>query len=140
MVPNKRQSDADAAENEIFPGRFERLMRAIDADHEHGRQRRELDTDPHEAEVVCDECQIHLEHQRLIHGVVEAQVGRRQAADLDFMGNVAGAECAGREADEGVEHDEDDVEIVDVQEQARLRSAPERATARRPGLGSSLGH
>ena len=31
------------------------------------------------------------------------------------MADIAGAEGAGREADEGAEHDEDDVEIVDEQ-------------------------
>ena len=42
----QRQRDADAAEDEIFPGRLERLVRAVDADHQHGGQRRQLRSPP----------------------------------------------------------------------------------------------
>ena len=45
--------------------------------------------------------------------MIEAQLRRRQAADLQFVGDVAGAEDARGEGDERVEDDEDDVEIVD---------------------------
>ena len=40
------ERDADAAENEIFPGGFERLVRPVDADHQHGGQRGQLDRRP----------------------------------------------------------------------------------------------
>jgi len=33
--PEQGKRDADAAEDEIFPRRFERFMSAVDADHEH---------------------------------------------------------------------------------------------------------
>ena len=88
-------------------------MGAIDADHQHRGQRRDFDRDPHQADIVRHESQIHAEHHGLVHGVVETQVDRRQPAGFEFVGDVARAEDAGREADEGVEHDEDDVEIVD---------------------------
>ncbi len=109
----ERQRDADRAEDEIFPRRFERRMRAIDADHHDGRKRRDLDRNPHQADIVGDEREVHREHQRLVHGVVETQMRRRQPADLHLVRDVACAEHAGREADEGGEHDEDDVQIVD---------------------------
>src|SRR6185437_6251348 len=51
----------------------------------------------------------------LVHRVVEAQIGRRQPAGLEFVTDIAGAEHAGREADESVERNEHDVEIVDQQ-------------------------
>ena len=38
--------DADAAEDEIFPRRLDRFRRAVDADHQHRRQRRDLDRRP----------------------------------------------------------------------------------------------
>ena len=59
------------------------------------------------------------EHQHLVHGVIEAQIGRRQPAGLELVADVARAEHAGGEADEGGEHDEDDVEVVDQQIAAR---------------------
>ena len=69
----QRQRDADAAEDEIFPRRFQRLMGAVDADHQHGGQRRQLDRHPHQADIVGDQREVHGEHQHLIHGVIEAQ-------------------------------------------------------------------
>jgi hypothetical protein len=68
----QRQRDTDAAQDEILPRRLERLVRAIDADHQHSGQRRQLDRHPHQPDVVRQERQIHAEHQHLVHGVVEA--------------------------------------------------------------------
>jgi hypothetical protein len=45
--------------------------------------------------------------------MVEPQVRRRQPAGFEFMRDVAGAEDAGGESHEGVEHDEHDVQVVD---------------------------
>jgi hypothetical protein len=104
----QRKGDAHAAEDEIFPRRLERFVRAIDADHEHGRERREFDRHPHHADIVGDEREIHREHQHLVHRVVEAQHARSQAPDLEFMADIARAEHAGGEADESRQHDEDD--------------------------------
>src|SRR5215467_11816495 len=94
-------------------------MRAVDAHHEHRRQRGELNSDPHQADVVGQQAEIHGEHQGLVHGVVEAQIARREPPDLQLMADVAGAERAGREGDESGEHDKHHVEIVDEQEGAR---------------------
>ncbi|MCY1232295.1 hypothetical protein D9M72_447780 [compost metagenome] len=111
----EREGDADASQNEIFPGGFERLVRAIDADHQHGGERGKLDRDPHQADVVRHEREVHAEHHDLVHGMIETQVRGGQPADLEFMRDIVRAEDAGGEADEGVEDDEDDVEIVDEQ-------------------------
>ena len=46
---------------------------------------------------------------------------RRQPAGLDLVGDIGRAEHARGEADEGVEHDEDDVEIVDENVGVRRR-------------------
>ena len=116
----QRKRDADAAQDEIFPRSLDGRVRAVDADHEHGGQRREFDGHPHHADIVGEERQVHREHQDLVHGVVETHGYRRQPAGFDFVADVARAEHAGGEADEGVEHDEDDVEIVDEQKPARL--------------------
>ena len=122
----QRQRDADAAEDEVFPGGLERLRRAVDADHQHGGQRRDLDRDPHQPDVVRHQSEVHGEHQDLIHGVVEAQVDRREPARLDLVADVARAEHSSRERDEGVERDEYHVEIVDQQERTRLRARGEQ--------------
>ena len=49
-------------------------MRAVDADHQHGRERGELDGDPHQPDIVGEQCEVHGEHQGLVHGVIEAQI------------------------------------------------------------------
>ena len=85
--------------------------------------------------LLATQRQVHAEHQHLVHGVVEAQIGRRQPAGLQLVADVAGAEDAGGEADEGVEHDEDDVEIVDEQiAPGAGRVDDEAATARRASV------
>src|SRR6185437_5245567 len=111
--------DADAAENEILPRRFQGFVRAIDPDHHHGGQRGNLDRDPHEPDIVGHQRQVHGEHQHLVHGMVEAQVSGRQPACLELVRDVTRAEDAGGEADESVEGDEHHVEIVDDQVIAR---------------------
>ena len=122
----QRERDADAAEDEVFPRRFERLVGAVDADHQHGGQRRQLDRHPHQADIVGDEREVHREHQHLIHGVIEAHESRRQPSDLELVADIACAEHAGGEADEGGEHDEGAVEIVDQEIGARLRPTEEQ--------------
>ncbi len=117
----QRQRDADAAENEIFPGRFQRLVCAINADHQNGGERRDLDRHPHQADIVGDQRQAQGEHQCLIHGVIEAHESRRQPADLDLVADVARAEHGCGEADESREHDENLVEVVDQQIRTGLR-------------------
>ena len=102
-MPNSAKRDADAAEDEIFPRRLERLVGAVDADHHHGGQRGDLDRHPHQADIVRDQREVHREHQDLIHGVIEAQIGGRQPAGLELVRDIARAEHARREADEGVE-------------------------------------
>ena len=92
------------------------------------RQRGEFDRHPHQADVVGDQRQVHAEQHELVHRVVEAQIARRQAAGFQFVADIAGAERAGGEADEGGQHDEDDVQVVDQQVLAGGRAV---ATARR---------
>ena len=74
----QRKSDADAAQDEIFPGGLDRLLRAVDANHDHRGERRHLDRDPHQADVVGDQSEIHRKQQHLIHRMVESQMHRRK--------------------------------------------------------------
>jgi len=101
--------DADAAEDEILPGRLQRFRSAIDADHQHRRQGGELDRHPHQANIVGEQRQIHGEHHRLIHGVIEPHMRRLQFSHLDFVTDIARAVGARREPNEGREHDENNV-------------------------------
>jgi hypothetical protein len=87
----------------------------IDADHHDGGEGRQFHRHPHQANVVCDECQIHAEQHELEHCVVETQVARREAACIQLVADVAGAEGACGKADEGVQQDEHHVQIVDQQ-------------------------
>ena len=74
MVPNSARGDADAAEDEVFPRRLERLGGAIEADHHHRGQGGEFDRDPHQANVVGKQRQVHTEQHELEHCVVETDV------------------------------------------------------------------
>jgi hypothetical protein len=105
----------------------------VDADHEHGGQRGELDRHPHHADIVGDEREVHREHQHLIHGVVEAQEARGQSPDLELVADIGGAEHAGGEADERGQHDEHVVEVVDEKIGAGLRAAEEQRDRRKQG-------
>src|SRR5262249_33787694 len=61
-------------------------------------------------------------------------IGGRQASRLDLMSDVGCAENAGGEPDEGVEHNEDDIEIVDQEiiiGHGRLHKQPKREEKRR---------
>ena len=77
--PEQRQRNADASENEVFPRRFQRLVRPIDTYHQHRRQRRQFDRHPHQADIAGEQRQVHCEHKRLVHRVIEAQIPGRQA-------------------------------------------------------------
>ncbi|GCC43064.1 hypothetical protein chiPu_0027181, partial [Chiloscyllium punctatum] len=57
----QRERDADAAEDEIFPGSLQRRVGPVDADHQDGGERRDLDRDPHQADIVRHECEVHAE-------------------------------------------------------------------------------
>ena len=131
------QRDADAAENEILPRRFQGLRGAVDPDHEHGGQRRQFDRHPHQADVVGQERQVHGEHQRLVHRVIEAQIARCETAGLQLVGDIAGAEGARGESHEGVENDEEEVEVVDQQETSGPRPLHEQHQAGDEGGESS---
>ena len=62
---------------------------------------------------------------------------RRQPADLQLVGDVGGAEHAGGEADEGGEHDEHDVEVVDEQVAPRLRPVGRKQQQAKPGASAA---
>ena len=70
------ERDADRGEDEIFPGRLDRRMGAIDADHDHRGERGKLDGDPHDADIVAEQSEIEGERQRLIERVIEPEEGR----------------------------------------------------------------
>src|SRR6185437_12165273 len=108
----QRQPDADTAEDEILPRRLERLVGAVDADHQHRGQRRHLDCNPHQADIVSHQREVHREHQRLVHRMIEAHEARRQTANLDLVADIARAEHGGGEADQRGQRDEDLVEVV----------------------------
>ncbi len=76
----QRERYADAAEDEVFPGGLDRFVRAIDADHHHCGECGQFDRDPHQADIVGEQRQVHAEQHELVHRMVEAQVVGRQTA------------------------------------------------------------
>src|SRR6185437_3074778 len=69
--------------------------------------------------------QVHAKHHDLEHRVVTSQVGEVQFPRLQLMADIARAEDAGGEADQGIEHDEDDVQIVHGKVTVRSRMSQE---------------
>ena len=76
----ERLGDADAAEDEVFPGGFEAGAGAVERDQQDGGERGGFHGDPEQAHVVGEQREEHGEHEELVHGVVEAQAARREAA------------------------------------------------------------
>ena len=109
----QRLGDADAAEDEILPGRLEAGRRAVERDQQHGGQRRRLHRHPEDAEVVGGQRHQHGEHEELVHALVEAQARRGEPAVVGLVPHVGAGEDAGGQADEGGQGDEEDVERVD---------------------------
>jgi hypothetical protein len=112
--------------DEVFPGRLQRFVGAIDADHQNRGQRRELDCHPHHPDVVGEQREIHREHKQLIHGMIETQERCRKSAGLELVGDVASAEYARSKPHKRREHDEHVVEIIDVEIRSGVRPTEEQ--------------
>jgi hypothetical protein len=93
--------DADAAEDEVFPRRFEARRGPVDADQQHGGQRRRFHGHPQDAQVVGGQRQQHGEAEQLIHAVVEAHAPRRHLAVVALDAHVGPREDGRGQADEG---------------------------------------
>ena len=87
-------------------------MGSVDANHKDSGQRGYLDGHPHKADIVRKQGEVHREQQNLVHGVIKTKMGRGQPAGRKLVANVTGAEQARSETNEGVERNEDDVEII----------------------------
>ena len=124
----QRLRDADAAQDEVLPRRLEARRGAVDADQQHGGQRRRLHRDPQDAHVVGRQRQQHREAEQLVHAVVQAQPRRRHLAVVALDAHVGAREDRGGQADEGGQRDQEDVERVD-EELARCQH--EQRAARR---------
>ena len=109
----QRLRDADAAEDEVFPRRFQARRGAVDADQQHGGQGRRLHRHPQDAHVVGHERQQHREAEQLVHAVVQAQPGRRHLAVVALDAHVGAREQRRRQADEGRQRDQENVQCVD---------------------------
>ena len=93
----QRLRDADAAEDEVLPGRLEAGRRAVDADQQHRGERRRLHRHPQDAHVVGRQRQQHREAEQLVHAVVQAQARRRHLAVVALDAHVGPREKRRRE-------------------------------------------
>ncbi len=109
----QRQRDAHAAQDEIFPRRFQTGRRAIQADQQHGGQRRRFHRHPDDAHVVGGERHQHGEGEQLVHAVIQMQHGRAQLAVMLFDAHVGTREQRGGESDECGQRDQKHIELVD---------------------------
>ena len=111
----QRLRDAHAAQDEVLPGRLQAGRRAVDADQQHGGQRGRFHRHPHDAQVVGGQRQQHREAEQLVHAVVQAQARRRHLAVVALDAHVGAREDRRRQADEGRQRDQEDVERIDVE-------------------------
>ena len=69
----QRQRQAEAAENDVFPGGFERGLAVVERDQQHGGQRGRFHRKPHHAQIVGQHDQKHSrreqrrQHEKLAH-------------------------------------------------------------------------
>ncbi len=140
--PEQRLRDADTAQDEVLPARFEARRSAVQRDQQHRGQRRRLHRDPQEPHVVGRERKQHRRHEELIHAVVEPQAPGGDAAMIDLDPHVRPREQRGRQSDEGGQRDQKHVERVDEEllapeQQAALRDDPRGQRAGRDERGSA---
>ena len=86
---------------------------AVDADQQHGGQRRRLHRHPQDAHVVGRQRQQHREAEQLVHAVIEAQPRRRQLAVVALDAHVRAREERRGQADERGQRDQEHVERID---------------------------
>ena len=105
--------DANAAKDEVFPGGFQAGAGAIERNQQDRGEGCGFHRDPQKAHVVGEQSQQHRGHEELVHGVVEAQAARGQAAVQLLDAHVGAREERGGEAYEGCERDQKDIEGID---------------------------
>src|SRR6478672_579855 len=111
----QRECDSDAPENEVFPRSFQSLWRSINSDHEDRGKGCKLHGHPHQADAVCNKCEVHAKHHNLIHGMIKTQIACSESAYFQLVGDIAGTEHACGEGNEGIENNKYDVQVVDLQ-------------------------
>jgi len=88
MVPNNASAMPTLPRMKYFHRRLDRLMRAVDADHQDGAERGEFHGNPHQADIVGSQRQVHAEQHDLVHGMIESQIARRQATGFQFVTDI----------------------------------------------------
>ena len=84
----QRQRQAEAAEDDVFPGGFERSPAVVKRDEQHGRQRGGFHGKPHHAEVVGQHDQQHAgreqrrEHVKFPHAAWRQHAAGQVAAEI----------------------------------------------------------
>ena len=87
----QREADADRAQDQVLPGRLDRVGRAVDADQQGRDDGRGLDGDPQQAQVVDERHGDQAGHEPQEQGVVVALVARPQPAGRRARGGRSAA-------------------------------------------------
>ena len=130
-MPEEGDRDPDRAQDDVLPGRLERLLRAVVADQEGRGDRGCLDRDPQHAEVVGEHRQGHRAEeqrdQRRIRPGPGRFAARRQAAPGG--GEAHGPDHGSMNADSASTRSKPPAVGVDPSRTAALRPTPLTSTA-----------
>jgi hypothetical protein len=106
-------SNADAAQDEVFPCRFQAGPRAIKRYKQYCRKRGRLHRHPEQTHIVGQQRQQHGEHEELIHTVIKTETSGIQSSMILFNPHIGPREQCGCEADEGGQRNQEDIERID---------------------------
>ena len=97
--PEQGDDRAEGGQHHIFPSRFQRLGRILEADQKRGQQRGELHRDPHQRNVSEHGYGEHREHEEVVEAVIALNVVR--AVRLSAIGDIAPGKQRRGESDQG---------------------------------------
>jgi hypothetical protein len=93
MVPNSASAMPTLPRMKYFHAASSAARRPVETDHQHRDQRRQLDAATHSRPILlASSARFMANSSAWIHGVIEAQIQRRQPPGFHLVGDVAGAE------------------------------------------------
>ena len=129
----QREGEAETAQHQELPARLERRVLVVECDEKHRRQRRQLDGNPHDAEVVRHRDEEHREHVGGNQAVELAAHARGHQVTGFVAPQVPHAVGARHQTDEATEDQHQGRQPVDAQRVAegrRDRAAKKLASRR----------
>jgi len=131
---HKGEGDPDRADDQIFPHRLEREPVWVKRDQEGAEQRRRLHADPHDAEIVRQQDEHHRRQRAQPQRAKPARRRWREAAMIDFAGEIDARESRAKQEDEDQNDDMESGKSVNVEPLLGRRHKASAAKHRGPDV------